>query len=109
MTSPSLLQVYYGLAINIIFLSIFSSPLDLSFNNIEGIEGLDSLVKLEDLSLYNNRISVIENMDTLLNLHVLSIGNNFLAQLENVSNFHALHTCIVYVSNYECKLSNCIL
>uniref|UniRef100_A0A673WW02 Dynein regulatory complex subunit 3 n=1 Tax=Salmo trutta TaxID=8032 RepID=A0A673WW02_SALTR len=82
--APSLIQGYYGLMINIIFLSISSSPLDLSFNNNEEIEGLDSLVKLEDLSLYNNRISVIENMDTLLNLHVLSIGNNFLAQLENV-------------------------
>lgn len=95
--------------INIIFLSISSSPLDLSFNNIEEIEGLDSLVKLEDFSLYNNRISVIENMDTLLNLHVLSIGNNFLAQLENVSNIHTLPKFIVYVSNYECKLWNCIL
>ena len=29
--------------------------LDLSFNNISRIEGLDSLLKLTDLSLFNNR------------------------------------------------------
>lgn len=61
---------------------------DLSFNNIEAIEGLDSLVKLQDLSLFNNRISVIENLDTLQNLHSLSIGNNGIAQLDNVSQLY---------------------
>ncbi|XP_014663214.1 PREDICTED: leucine-rich repeat-containing protein 48-like isoform X2 [Priapulus caudatus] len=50
--------------------------LDLSFNNIEKIEGLDTLVKLEDLSLFNNRISLLENMETLTNLHIVSLGNN---------------------------------
>ncbi|CAM4411602.1 unnamed protein product [Leuciscus chuanchicus] len=57
---------------------------NLSFNNIEVIEGLDSLVKLQDLSLFNNRISVIENLDALQNLNILSIGNNSIAQLDNV-------------------------
>jgi len=61
---------------------------DLSFNNIDLIEGLDSLVKLQDLSLFNNRISVIENLDTLQNLHILSIGNNAIAQLDNVSQLY---------------------
>ena len=58
---------------------------DLSFNNIEMIEGLDKLTKLQDLTLYNNRISRIENMDMLTELHVLSLGNNNLTDLENVS------------------------
>ncbi|XP_069066189.1 dynein regulatory complex subunit 3 isoform X2 [Pleurodeles waltl] len=57
---------------------------NLSFNNIEKIGGLDALVKLEDLSLYNNRISQIENLDTLKKLQVLSIGNNNLTSLENL-------------------------
>ena len=57
---------------------------DLSFNNIEVIEGLDSLTKLRDLTLYNNRIQKIENMDQLKELHVFSIGNNDLQDLENV-------------------------
>ena len=58
---------------------------DLSFNNIEVIEGLDKLTKMKDLTLYNNRISRIENMDNLLDLHVFSIGNNNLKELDNVS------------------------
>lgn len=57
---------------------------DLSFNNIEVIDNLDTLTKLEDLTLYSNRISTIENMDALLNLHVLSLGRNQLTDLENV-------------------------
>ena len=60
---------------------------DLSFNNIEVIEGLETLVKLRDLTLFNNRITRIENMDTLTNLHVLSIGNNNIKGLENVREF----------------------
>lgn len=58
---------------------------DLSFNNIDEIEGLDRLVKLEDLTLYNNRIRKIQNMDALSELHVLSLGNNELEELENVT------------------------
>jgi len=58
---------------------------DLSFNNIEVIEGLEKLTKLEDLTLFNNRISRLENMDALTQLHVLSIGNNKVDQLDNVS------------------------
>jgi len=57
----------------------------LSFNNIEIIEGLDTLVKLQDLSLYNNRISKIEHMDTLQELQIFSIGKNNLTTLEDVS------------------------
>ena len=57
---------------------------DLSFNNIELIEGLEQLTKLQDLTLYNNRISSIKNMDTLSELHVFSIGNNMIKELNNV-------------------------
>jgi len=57
---------------------------DLSFNNIEKIEGLSALVKLEDLILFNNRIEVINNIDSLKQLQVLSIGNNAIRQLESV-------------------------
>ena len=61
--------------------------LDLSFNNIEKIEGLESLTKLADLSLYNNRISKLENLETLENLEVFSIGNNVLDHFDNVCFF----------------------
>lgn len=42
--------------------------LDLSFNSIFRIEGLETLTKLTDLSLYHNQIATIENLDTLTNL-----------------------------------------
>lgn len=58
---------------------------DLSFNNIEVIKGLETLTKLEDLTLYNNRISKIENMDALEQLHVFSIGNNEIKDIKDVS------------------------
>ena len=48
--------------------------LDLSFNAISKIEGLDKLTKLTDLSLFCNHIEKIENLQTLTNLSVLSIG-----------------------------------
>jgi len=57
---------------------------DLSFNNLEKIEGLTALVKLEDLILFNNRIEVIDNIDSLERLQVLSIGNNSISELESV-------------------------
>lgn len=56
--------------------------LDLSFNLIEKIEGLDNLRELEDLSLFQNRIRVLEGLDNLENLNVLSVGSNFLSKLE---------------------------
>lgn len=48
--------------------------LDLSFNKIAKIEGLDKLTKLVDLSLFNNQIAKIENLDQLKELNVLSLG-----------------------------------
>ena len=48
--------------------------LDLSFNRIEKIDGLDRLTKLTDLSLFDNSIKKIENMDALKKLQILSIG-----------------------------------
>lgn len=48
--------------------------LDLSFNKLTKIEGLDTLVKLVDLSLFNNQVAEIENLDKLTELNVLSLG-----------------------------------
>jgi Leucine-rich repeat (LRR) protein len=48
--------------------------LDLSFNKITKIEGLETLTKLVDLSLFNNQISEIEGLDTLTELNVFSLG-----------------------------------
>lgn len=48
--------------------------LDLSFNHITAIEGLEQLTHVSDLSLFNNQISSLQGLDTLQNLNVLSIG-----------------------------------
>lgn len=65
--------------------------LDLSFNNITKIEGLDALTELTDLSLYHNRIKVIENMDNLKKLNVFSIGNNQVDDESGVSKLFNVH------------------
>ncbi|KAJ3276416.1 Dynein regulatory complex subunit 3 [Terramyces sp. JEL0728] len=52
---------------------------NLSFNNITEIEGLNSLTKLTDLTLFNNRISKIGNMDDLVNLQLA-----YLIKFENL-------------------------
>ena len=57
---------------------------DLSFNNIEKIEGLSTLTKLTDLSLFNNLISELEGLEALQELSALSLGNNQLVALESV-------------------------
>ena len=62
--------------------------LDLSFNNIETISGLDGLVNLRDLSLAHNRIQKVKNLDALKHLQVLSLANNLIeenSEWENVS------------------------
>lgn len=48
------------------------------------IEGLNTLVKLKDLSLAHNHIKTVENMDGLP-LQVLSIGNNLIERLDQLS------------------------
>lgn len=65
-------------------LTSFARCTDLSFNNIEQIEGLNTLTKLTDLSLFNNLISELEGLDALQELSALSLGNNQLAALESV-------------------------
>ena len=57
---------------------------DLSFNFIKKIEGLDRLVNLEDLVLFNNLIEHLENMDTLIKLQVFSVGNNRISDRNEV-------------------------
>lgn len=51
---------------------------DLSFNNISVIEGLSTLTKLTDLSLFNNKIKAITGLGSLKALECLSIGKNLI-------------------------------
>jgi hypothetical protein len=69
--------------------------LDLSFNQIEVIEGLDKLTKLTDLALYSNNIKTLSGLDHLANLNVLSVGRNQIEEHE---------TAIRYLSHLSNKL-----
>ena len=55
--------------------SMYSS-LDISFNNVRVIKGLETLVKLEKFFLINNKIKKIENLDHLTSLTMLELGDN---------------------------------
>jgi Leucine-rich repeat (LRR) protein len=58
------------------FYVAFSRILDLSFNRIKEIEGLDKLEKLEKLFLSSNKITKIKNVKCLKNLTMLELGDN---------------------------------
>jgi len=49
---------------------------------IEKIEGLESLEKLTDLSLYSNRISELSGLEKLKNLNIFSFGANIVTDSE---------------------------
>jgi len=50
--------------------------LDLAFNRISEIRGLDKLTRLKKLFLSANKISKIENLDNLQELDLLELGDN---------------------------------
>lgn len=58
---------------------------DLSFNQIENIEGLEPLVKITDLCLTHNKISKIEGINTLLELEIFSMANNDIASTDELT------------------------
>jgi hypothetical protein len=64
----------------------------LSFNHIERIEGLETLVNLTDLSLYGNDISVIEGLEHCTKLEVLSLGRNRISDLAGVKVLRRAHS-----------------
>jgi protein phosphatase 1 regulatory subunit 7 len=63
---------------------VFSSlsKLDLSYNQIRKIQGLESLGStLKELYLVENKIKVIEGLDTLVNLELLELGGNRIREI----------------------------
>ena len=56
---------------------------DLSFNNIKEIKGLQTLVNLRDLSLAHNLIHSVGGLESLCSLQVLSLGYNSLSDLKD--------------------------
>ena len=50
--------------------------LDISFNRLRAIEGLEKLTKLKRLFLVSNKITKIENLGHLKDLELLELGDN---------------------------------
>ena len=55
---------------------IFHRQLDLAFNKIGKIRGLERLLKLKKLFLIHNKISKMENLEQLTQLEMLELGSN---------------------------------
>lgn len=55
-------------------LQVKLTQLDLSFNTISSICGLQNLTALQDLSLFSNNISSLEGLEPLSQLCALSMG-----------------------------------
>ena len=87
--------------------------LDLSWNNIKKVEGLETLVELEDLILgdgdylMGNEISKIEGLDTLTKLKYLDLSFNHikriegLEHLENLEDLYLTHNQITEIEGLE--------
>lgn len=58
------------------FVLFYLRILDISFNVLRHIEGLDQLTQLKKLFLVNNKISKIENLSNLQLLQMLELGSN---------------------------------
>lgn len=55
---------------------IHNRQLDVSFNLLRKIEGLERLTKLKKLFLLHNKITNIGNLEHLTGLHMLELGSN---------------------------------
>ncbi|GET85858.1 protein phosphatase type 1 regulator-like protein [Leishmania tarentolae] len=70
------------------------AKLDLSYNQIRKIAGLDSLgPTLKELYLVENKIKVIEGLDSLINLELLELGGNRIREIGcGLSNLQSLQS-----------------
>lgn len=64
--------------------------LDLSYNEIHEIEGLENLTELRSLWLNSNEIREIKGLETLTKLKFLNLDNNNISKIEDLDNLVAL-------------------
>ena len=77
--------------------------LDLSYNQIRKLEGLDHLTSLTNLALSDNQISKLEGLASLTSLRILSLRNNQIRKLEGLDSLRSL-TMLDLPSNQIRKL-----
>lgn len=58
------------------FVIVICRQLDVSFNLLRKIEGLDCLTKIKKLFLLHNKITSIANLDQMTSLQMLELGSN---------------------------------
>ena len=64
---------------------ITNDSLDLSgisLEKISDIKGLENLINLKELVLYENEISEIKGLESLENLELLSLGSNRISEIK---------------------------
>lgn len=71
----------------------FASSLDLSYNRLHSLRGLEVLVTLEELCCEGNRISTLDPCSHLNRLQILRISDNCIENLREV--FH-LRVCLFW-------------
>ncbi|XP_075971545.1 leucine-rich melanocyte differentiation-associated protein-like [Anticarsia gemmatalis] len=94
---PPALQKMYGTKVKC---------LDLSYNSIETLKGLEQFTRLEELILDNNKLSDIISFPYLASLKTLSLNNNQIIDLEELVNKISKHfpslTYLSLLSNKAC-------
>ena len=76
--------------------------MDLSFNRIKEIKGLETLTSIRKLYLSANRLRKMENLETLTTLEILDVGDNKIRKIENIdtlvnlTEFHAAKNKLEY-------------
>ena len=60
--------------------------LNLSFNKITEIKGLDKLVNLQKIDLSKNQITEIKAIDNLIILQILNLYNNQITEIKGLDN-----------------------
>ncbi|MFN0201183.1 MAG: COR domain-containing protein [Bacteroidia bacterium] len=60
--------------------------LDISFNQIRELKGLEQLTNLQQLSIYKNQISELKGLDKLVDLQKLEVSANQINELKGLDN-----------------------
>jgi hypothetical protein len=75
--------------------------LDLSFNQISAIRGLQEAQKLEELSLVNNKVKEPKGLEDCTALKTLDLANNGLTALPDISKMHLLERLVLRINQIE--------
>jgi hypothetical protein len=65
-------------------LNVFLTKLDLSFNDLEEVKGLQSLTLLEELNLSGNRLTDVTHIQHMTSLKHLDLSQNNITQLRDI-------------------------